>query len=507
MAKLERVLVANRGEIALRIIRTLHALGIEAVAVYSDADAAARPTTEADRAFPLPGVEPRDTYLNGEALVEIARRSDCDAVHPGYGFLSENEEFARLCKERSLKFVGPSPTALAVSGNKLRCKMLAESKGIAVVPYAREAIEDAKEAARFAQEIGFPVLLKSTWGGGGRGIKEARSREEVHRLFESSRREAASAFGRSAVFIEKKLVRPRHIEVQVLASENGEDVVSLGERECSIQRRYQKLIEISPSPVMDDATRERVGQAAVALARAIRYTNAGTIEFLREESTGEFYFLEVNARLQVEHPVTEVRTGLDLVAQQIRITEDGRLPIRQKEVRLEGAAIECRINSEDPLREFLPASGRIEHLELPAGPGIRVDTALYEGCEIPPYYDSLLAKLIAGGSSFEEARHRARVALDEFRVVGVPTTIGFHRTVMSHPQFARGDLSTSFIEESRILDRLREETTGEEIHRYAIAAFLFSRRPPAAPSAHRSASPARAPTTPPAHGGRFVDGL
>jgi acetyl/propionyl-CoA carboxylase alpha subunit len=506
MREFGRVLVANRGEIALRVLRALKALEIETVAIYSDADSATLPVLEADRAFRMPGVYPNETYLDGPKIVEIARASDCDAIHPGYGFLSENGEFARLCRENSVRFIGPSPEAMATSGNKLECKKIAESKGIPVVPYTKEPLEDKNQALRFAREIGFPILLKSAYGGGGRGIREARTPEDVEEAFETSRREAESAFGRSAVYIEKRLVRPRHIEVQILASEDSSDVVHLGERECSIQRRYQKLVEVSPSPVVDDATRDEVARYAISLAKAVKYSNAGTVEFLRDSATGQFFFIEVNARLQVEHPVTELVTGTDLVASQIHIARHGTLPFRQQDVHPKGTAIECRINSEDPLSDFLPTAGRVDYFRVPSGPGVRVDTALYEGVEIPPYYDSLLAKLVAWGASFEEARRRELVALGEFKLVGLPTTIAFHRQVMASPPFVRGDLSTSFIEDSGVLQRLSEESTPAISDAFAVAALLLAknqfREAPA-----RTHEPSFGPRFPPAPGGRFLDGL
>jgi acetyl/propionyl-CoA carboxylase alpha subunit len=502
-----RVLVANRGEIALRVIRALRALEIGAVAVYSDADRGTVPVREADAAYRMPGVYPSDTYLNGARIVELARRSDSDAIHPGYGFLSENAEFARLCKEHSIRFIGPSAETLAASGNKLECKKVAEAHGIPVVPYTKEPLDDARAAARSAEEIGFPVLLKSAFGGGGRGIREARTRDEVEASFETARREAQSSFGRSAVYIEKKLVRPRHVEVQILASAGAEHVVHLGERECSIQRRYQKLVEVSPSPVVTEAAREELARRAISLAKAVRYSNAGTVEFLRDAETGEFYFIEVNARLQVEHPVTELVTGIDLVASQIHVARHGTLPVRQTEVQRRGVAIECRVNSEDALAGFRPASGKVEHLRLPGGPGIRVDTALFEGVEVPPYYDSLLAKLIAWGASFDEARRRALVALGEFELTGVPSTIPFHRQVMAHPAFARGDWSTSFIEESGVLRTLAQDARPEAVHRFAIAALLLSKNQFRGSAGPTGGPTVRPRTLPSEHGGRFPDGI
>ena len=506
MREFQRVLIANRGEIALRVLRTLRALDIESVLVYSDADAGALAPSEADRAVRLPGVYPEETYLDQDRLVEIARQNDCDALHPGYGFLAENAEFARRVRDAAIAFIGPSTATLVTSGNKLECKRVAGAHGVPVVPYSPEPIEEEREAVRFAEAVGFPVLLKSAFGGGGRGIKEARTREDVREAFASSRREAQAAFGRSAVFIEKRIVRPRHIEVQLLASRDGEEVLHLGERECSIQRRYQKLVEISPSPVVDEASRERLVGYAITMARALRYTNAGTVEFLRDPTSGEFYFLELNARLQVEHPITELRTGVDLVESQIHIARHGTLPLRQKEVEFRGTAIECRINSEDPLADFAPAAGTVSYLRTPSGPGIRVDSALRAGMEISPYYDSLLAKLVAWGPSFEAARRRALAALKEFTLAGVPTTIPLYRDLLANPMFVRGELSTSFLEESGVLRALAEGSRRVDPDLFAVAALLLSER--GLPAPDRRAGPAAIVRARAAErGGRFVDGL
>ena len=498
------MLVANRGEIALRIIRALKALEMEPVAIYSDADATSLHVFEAEKAFRLPGVYPKDTYLDSRKIIEIARRADCDALHPGYGFLSENADFSRLCRENSLKFIGPSPETLAKSGNKLACKKIADSYGIPVIPYAREPIEDPKEAIRYSSEIGFPVLLKNAFGGGGRGIKEARSKEDVSEAFESSKREAKSAFGRFSVYIEKKLKRPRHIEIQILASDDSSEILHLGERECSIQRRYQKLVEISPSPVVDDNTRELVAKRAISMAKAVKYSNAGTVEFLRDSETGEFYFLEINSRLQVEHPVTELVTGIDLVASQIEIAKGKRIPFKQNDIKIRGSGIECRINAEDPLSGFTPETGSVDYLQIPSGPGVRVDTALYEGLEITPYYDSLLAKLIAWGLSFPQARKRELIALNEFKLIGVRTTIPLHRQVMANQSFAKGDISTSFIDESGIMERLSEEVNFD---RFAVAALLLSKEQFIHHSQRATTEAQRPRWQKEMRGGRFVDGL
>jgi acetyl-CoA carboxylase biotin carboxylase subunit len=512
MAEFSRVLVANRGEIALRVLRALKALEIETIAVYSDADISALHVREADRAYRLEGVFATETYLNIEKIIEIARRSDADAVHPGYGFLSENPKFAKQCEESSIKFIGPSSKTLEISGDKFQCKKLAKKSGVPVIPASEEPVADSEDAAKIAQEIGFPVLLKSAFGGGGRGIKEARSKEEVKDAFESSQREAKSAFGRFEAFIEKKLFKPRHIEIQVVADDDSSEFVHLGERECSIQRRYQKLVELSPSPIMNEETRLKVANYAVKVARAVNYSNAGTIEFLRDSKTGKYYFLEVNSRLQVEHPVTEFVTGVDIVASQIRIASRGKFPIRQKRIRIRGCAIECRINAEDPLSNFAPSTGKITYLHVPGGPGIRVDTATFEEQEISPYYDSLIAKLISWGESFQESRQRMISALNEFKIVGVETTIPFHERVMRNDLFSSGRINTSFLEESDVMKMLSEER--EQIYseeNYLIAALLLSRNqfPEEAPkivadlSAQRRVSFSGSLKA----GGRFIDPL
>ena len=327
----------------------------------------------------MPGVYSNDTYLNEKSIIEIALKAECDAIHPGYGFLAESKEFSQLCKDNSIKFIGPNPEALTLSENKFECKKRVESHGVPVIPYGAEPVENAEEASKVAAEVGFPVLLKAAYGGGGRGIKEAKSKDEVKESFESSEREAKEAFGRFAVYIEKKVVRPRHIEVQVLASDDSSEVVHLGERECSIQRRYQKLVEVTPSPVVDAETRKVITEYALKAARAIRYSNAGTCEFLRDSETGKFYFMEMNSRLQVEHGITEMITGVDLVSSQIHLASKNKIPFSQSSVNFKGCAIECRINAEDVLSGFIPQSGKIEYLRLPEGPGIRVDTGIAEG--------------------------------------------------------------------------------------------------------------------------------
>ncbi|MDA4111302.1 MAG: ATP-grasp domain-containing protein [Thaumarchaeota archaeon] len=474
MHEFQRVLVANRGEIAVRIVRALKNLGIESVALYSDADVSTMHVRMADKAFRLPGFFPSETYLDAVKIIEIARKSDCDAIHPGYGFLSEASAFSKLCSENSIKFIGPKPATLEISGDKLACKKVAEAAGVPVIPFSREPIGDAVEASKLASEIGFPVLLKSAFGGGGRGMREAKNPGEVKEAFESSEREARSSFGRFALYIEKKLIKPRHIEIQILASEDSTEFLHLGERECSIQRRYQKLVEISPSPVVDGETRRKVSSLAKKVAKAVRYSNAGTVEFLRD-SVGSFYFMEINSRLQVEHPVTESVTGVDLVEAQIQIASGKKLPYKQSEIKLRGCAIECRINAENSFAGFAPTSGTIGFLAIPSGPGIRVDTALETCLEISGYYDSLIAKLIVSGISFDQARRRAIQALDEFSIYGVETTIPFHSAVLKNEQFAEGKFDTDFVNSSGVLNQHSPSIETDEDN-FAIGALLFSQK-------------------------------
>jgi acetyl-CoA/propionyl-CoA carboxylase len=504
MREFSRVLIANRGEIALRVIRALRQLEIESVAVYSTPDASGRPAREAGQAYELKGEFAKDTYLNQEKIVEIARRSNADAIHPGYGFLSENASFSRLCRENSITFIGPGPEVLEITGNKMESKNLAESVGVPVVPASREPTEDPEEAAKLASDIGFPVLLKSAFGGGGRGIKEARTKSEVRDAFESSEREAKSAFGRFAVFVEKRILRPRHIEVQILSCAESDEAVHLGERDCSIQRRYQKLVELSPSPAVDEEARKRVTGYALKIARASRYSNAGTVEFLRDSNTGQFYFLEVNSRLQVEHPVTELVTGVDLVRSQIQVASKKKLPIKQSEISFKGCAIECRINSEDSLHNFAPVSGKVTHLEFPGGPGVRTDSALFEGLEITPFYDSLVAKIISWGADYDEARRREICALLELKVSGIETTAPFHVKVLQDPDFARGDFTTSFLEEKALAGAPANELSEDSETKFAIAALLFSTSQNAVRNRQQNSRRIAVQTL---GGGRFVDAL
>ena len=434
---LKKLLIANRGEIALRIIRSARLIGLKTVAVYSDADAGSVHAAAADEARPIGPAEPALSYLNIEAIIAAAKSSGADAIHPGYGFLSERPEFARAVTKAGITFVGPAAEVMAVLGDKLAALRLASQIGVPTVPGSEVAGADA--ARSFAGQTGFPIVIKAVAGGGGRGMRVVADESQLDAALEAAAREAKAAFGDGRIFLEKYLARPRHVEIQVMGDEHGK-LVALGERECSIQRRHQKIIEESPAPGLPDATRDRMIEAAIRLARAARYRSAGTVEFLVEEK--DFYFLEVNARLQVEHPVTELRFGCDLVAEQLRIAAGERV---NEPHAPRGAAIECRIYAEDAARDFWPATGRVEHLNLPAGPGVRVDTHLTPGTTISAYYDGLLAKVISAGETREDARRRMVLALDEFALLGVTNTAAFLRDVIDSSAFAEAKLTTGFL--------------------------------------------------------------
>jgi acetyl/propionyl-CoA carboxylase alpha subunit len=437
--KITRLLVANRGEIALRIIRSARVMGIKTIAVYSEADATAAHVLAADEARPIGPPEPARSYLNIAAIIEAAKAANADAVHPGYGFLSERPDFARAVEEAGTIFVGPPHTVMAALGDKVSARRIAEAAGVPVVPGVD--VGDLASARKFAAEAGFPILVKATAGGGGRGMRVVETAGNLEGALEAAAREAEAAFGDGRVFVEKYLARPRHIEVQILGDNHGR-IVAMGERECSIQRRHQKIIEESPAPGLADKLRARMVEAASRLAGVAGYRNAGTMEFLVDGD--QFYFLEVNARLQVEHPVTEIRFGRDLVADQIRIAAGERVADTGTP---RGCAIECRINAEDAAYDFRPATGTVLHLDLPAGPGVRVDTHLAPGAEVSPYYDSLIAKLICYGDDREQARGRAVAALDEFALLGVQNTAAFLRDIIASEPFAHAKLSTGFIPE------------------------------------------------------------
>ena len=440
-----KVLIANRGEIALRVIRACRMLGLNTVAVHSKADAEALHVRFADEAVCVGPAASAQSYLNIPRLIAAAEVTGADAVHPGYGFLAENAEFAQICAESNLVFIGPTPEQIRQMGDKSEARRLMEEAGVPVVPGTPGAIDEERKARAAAEEIGFPVLVKAAAGGGGKGMRVARDAEEFASAFPQARREAEAAFGDSRVYIERFLERPRHIEIQVLGDSQG-NVIHLGERDCSCQRRHQKLLEEAPSPGITDELRQRMGEAAVRGAARIGYLGAGTMEFLVTER-GEFFFMEMNTRIQVEHPVTEMVTGQDLVLRQLTIAAGEALDLRQDQVRFRGHAIECRINAEDPTRKFMPTPGRIVTFHQPGGPGVRVDTAAYQSYVIPPYYDSLVAKVLTHGTDRAQAIARMRVALDEFVVEGIATTIPMHRKLIQEPRFLAGEVHTRFVEE------------------------------------------------------------
>ncbi|HNB25087.1 MAG TPA: acetyl-CoA carboxylase biotin carboxylase subunit [Candidatus Melainabacteria bacterium] len=439
----EKVLIANRGEIALRVIRACREMGIRTVAVYSQADSESLHVKLADEAFCIGPAPANRSYLHIPALISTAVVTGADAIHPGYGFLAENANFAQICADHRVKFIGPSVYALNSMGDKSTARDIMRKANVPIVPGTEGLVEDEREAFIIAEEIGFPVIIKATAGGGGKGMRVARDAAELSRALTAAGSEAAAAFGNAGVYIEKYLKPIRHIEIQVMADSHG-NVIHFGERDCSIQRRHQKLIEEAPSPALTPELRAKMGDAAVQAARNIGYEGAGTVEFIFAEN--KFYFMEMNTRIQVEHPVTEMISGFDLIKEQIRVAAGQKLSLTQEEVSFRGHAIECRINAEDPERNFLPSPGRIDAYMAPGGPGVRVDSHCYPGYSIPPNYDSLLSKLICWGATRQEAIQRMQRALDEYAIGGIHTTIPFHQKVLSHPMFQKGDISTDFIE-------------------------------------------------------------
>jgi acetyl-CoA carboxylase biotin carboxylase subunit len=439
----KKVLVANRGEIAVRVLRACRDLGITGVAVYSEADTTALHARYADEAYCIGAAPVGDSYLNGARIIEAALKCGAEAIHPGYGFLSEQSAFARACIEAGITFIGPTPEALDLLGDKVAARRIAEAAGAPTVPGSGGRVE-VDEARRVAESVGYPLLIKAAAGGGGKGIRLVESPDALDDALKVAAAEAEANFGDGGLYLERYLDPVRHIEVQVLADQHG-NVVHLGERECSIQRRSQKLVEESPSIAVDAALRQRLGDAAVAIAREASYENAGTVEFLLDR-TGAFYFIEANARLQVEHPVTELVTGLDLVREQLRVAAGEPLGLTQEDVLLRGWAIECRITAEDSQADFMPSLGRIELVSEPSGPGVRVDSSLFTGMEVSPYYDSLLSKLIVWGNDRDEALRRMQRALSEYQVLGVKTTLPFHRELMQDEAFISGDFHTHFLD-------------------------------------------------------------
>ncbi len=446
-----KLLIANRGEIALRILRTCRELGIATVAVHSTVDRTALHVQLADEAVCVGDSPSSRSYLNIPNIIAAATSRGADAIHPGYGFLAENDRFAEICTAHGLTFVGPSPEAIRAMGDKSTAKATMQRVGVPTIPGSEGLLEDAAEASRLAASMGYPVMIKATAGGGGRGMRLVHRPDDLEGLFKAAQGEAEAAFGNPGLYMEKFIDRPRHVEVQILADRFG-TVVHLGERDCSIQRRHQKLLEEAPCPVLDADTRRRMGEAAIAAARSIGYEGAGTVEFLLD-SSGAFYFMEMNTRIQVEHPVTEVVTGIDLIAEQLRIAAGEPLTLRQEEIVLRGHAIECRINAEDPRHGFRPSPGTISGWLPPGGPGVRFDSHVYTGYEIPPFYDSLIGKLIVWAEDRPAALRRLRRALSECAVIGVPTTIDFHLALLDRPEFQRGEVHTKFVEQEMLQDR------------------------------------------------------
>ena len=472
MAKFNKVLIANRGEIAVRVIRSLKTMGIESIAVYHEVDSESPYVLQADHAVQIQGATPVAAYLDMEGIVAACKSSGADAVHPGFGFLSENASFCQRLTDEGIVFIGPGTEAITAMGDKITSKLLAEKSGVNVIPGYTETLKDADEAVSISNGIGYPVMLKASAGGGGKGMRIAWNADEAREGFERASREAASSFGDDRVFVEKYVERPRHIEIQVLADGEG-NCVYLGERECSIQRRHQKVIEEAPSPFIDEETRKKMGEQAVALAKAVDYVSAGTVEFIVDPGR-HFYFLEMNTRLQVEHPVTEMITGIDLVEKQVRIAEGESLGLTQKDVTLNGHAIECRIYAEDADADFVPATGKILAYSIPAGEGVRLDSGVAQDTEVTSAFDPMLAKLITYGDNRDEALARAQKALRELVMLGVITNTDYLGRILAHPDFASGDTHTSFLDEHvEILKR--EDTSEEQLVTMLAAACLTDR--------------------------------
>jgi len=449
----KRILIANRGEIAVRIIRACREMGIESVAVFSDVDRRALHVRKADHAYHIGPATASESYLNFDKILDVAKRSGAQAIHPGYGFLSENAKFAKACRDAGVKFIGPTPESMEMMGSKTRARQNMKKAGVPFVPGSEKGM-DLEATAKMAAEIGYPVMLKAAAGGGGKGMRLVHKPEDLRSAFENARSESKRAFGDDEVYIEKAIVNPRHVEMQIFGDEHG-NVVYLGERECSVQRRHQKVLEESPSPIVDDDMRRRMGEVAVRVAKAADYHNAGTVEFLVDQQRN-FYFLEMNTRLQVEHPVTEFVTGLDLVHLQLHIAAGEPLPFKQEDITLRGHAIECRVYAEDPDNSFFPSPGQITRLISPSGPGIRRDSGMYEGWTVPIEYDPLLAKLVGYGETRDQAIQRLERALYEYFVGGIKTNISLFRRILKDPDFRAGQLDTGF------LDRLLANKTVEK---------------------------------------------
>ena len=470
---ISKVLIANRGEIALRVIKTCKALGIKTVAVYSDEDRNSLHVKKATESYHIGEAAPAKSYLNQEKILEVMLSSGTDAVHPGYGFLSENDDFARLCEKNKINFIGPSADSMNLCGDKMRCKEAMLKAKVPTVPGSPGLVKDADVAEKIANEIGYPVMLKSVYGGGGRGIRIVNTDQELQDGYETVTAESIAAVGKSAIIVEKFLEKTRHIEYQMCRDHHG-NAVHLFERECSIQRRNQKLIEQTPSPAVDEAKREEIGELVIKAAKAVDYTNLGTAEFLRADN-GEFYFIEINARLQVEHPISEMVSGLDFVKLQLDIANGEPLPFKQSDLKMNGYAIECRINAEDTFLDFAPSTGPVPNVTIPSGPSVRCDTYLYPGCTVSPFYDSLMAKLVTWGQTFEESRLRMLNALNDFYIQGVETSIPLYKTILKTDEYKNGQLSTDFLKRFGIIDRLKEDLKNQRKDKQlaAIAAAVM----------------------------------
>jgi len=470
---IEKVLIANRGEIALRVIRTCKRIGIKTVAVYSDEDYDSMHVKQATEAYYIGEAAPAKSYLNQEKILETILSSGADAIHPGYGFLSENSDFATTCEKNNINFIGPTGKSMDLCGDKMQCKAAMLKAKVPTVPGSPGLVKDVEEALKVANDIDYPVMLKSVYGGGGRGIRIVTNDKELREGFETVTSESISAVGKSAIIVEKFLEKTRHIEYQMCRDKHG-NAVHIFERECSIQRRNQKLIEQTPSPVVDQQTRDRIGELVVKAAEAVDYTNLGTAEFLRADN-GEFYFIEINARLQVEHPISEMVSGLDFVKLQIDIANGEPLPFKQKDLKMNGYAIECRINAEDTFLDFAPSTGPVPDVIIPTGPSVRCDTYLYPGCTVSPFYDSLMAKLCTWGQTFDESRTRMLTALNDFYIQGVETSIPLYKTILNSDEYKSGDLSTDFLKRYDMIERLTKDLKKEkeEKSEAALAAAII----------------------------------
>ncbi len=473
----KKILIANRGEIACRVIRACKDMGISTVAVYSEIDSSALHVRMADEAYCIGPAPSAQSYLKSTEIIKVALDSGAQAIHPGYGFLSENSDFVRAVTANGITFIGPPPEAMEAMGGKISARKLAIEAGVPVVPGTTEPLDNFEEAQKIALEVGYPIMLKASAGGGGKGMRFVQNESELRSAYDNSKSEALASFNNDEVYIEKAVVRPRHIEIQIFSDTHG-NYVHLGERECSIQRRHQKVIEECPSPINDKVLRFRMGEAAIKAAKAVNYVGAGTVEFLVSDVTREFYFLEMNTRLQVEHPVTELVTGIDLVREQIRVAAGEKLSFSQSEIEWETHAIECRVYAEDPQNNFLPSPGKITRLRVPQGPGIRDDGGVYEGAEVSIYYDPMISKLAVYGKTRLEAIERLRRALDEYEVGGIKTTLPFFRKIVRDKEFIEGNLDTGFI--SRLKERESENSreTSEVKKDLAIIAAALSQKPP-----------------------------